>query len=189
MRSNLVNTAERYGWITIVIHWIMAIALIAMYFLGDYMVDLEYYDKWYHRAPEIHKEIGVVLGIAMILRLLWNSIQSKPMPLDLTKPRINFMAKLAHYALYALVFFLVISGYLISTAKGQGIDVFGWFELPALLPDNEGRGDLAGDIHEVIGTVFMLIVLLHAGASLVHHFVFKDRTLKRILSPKRNRMK
>jgi cytochrome b561 len=77
---------------------------------------------------------------------------------------------------------MVISGYLISTAKGQGIDVFGWFELPALLPDNEGRGDLAGDIHEVIGTLFMLMVLLHAGAALVHHFMFKDRTLKRMLS-------
>ena len=131
MSSNLVNTAERYGWITIVIHWMMAIALITMYFLGDYMVDLEYYDKWYHRAPELHKQIGVMLGIAMILRLLWNSIQSKPMPLDLTKPRINLMAKLTHYAFYAMVFFLVISGYLISTAKGQGIDVFGLFELPA----------------------------------------------------------
>ena len=182
MSSNLVNTAERYGWVSIVIHWSMAIALISMYFLGDYMVELEYYDKWYHQAPELHKEIGVILGIVMILRLLWNSLQSKPTPLDLSKPRVNFIAKLTHYAFYALVFFMVISGYLISTAKGQGIDVFGWFELPALLPDNEGRGDLAGDIHEVIGTLFMLMVLLHAGAALVHHFMFKDRTLKRMLS-------
>ena len=184
MNNSLINTTERYGWVSIVIHWIMAVTLITMYFLGDYMVELEYYDKWYHRAPELHKEIGVILGIAMILRLLWNALQSKPAPLDLTKSRINLVAKLAHYSLYALVFFLVISGYLISTAKGQGIDVFGLFELPALLPDDEDRGELAGKIHEVIGVIFMLLILLHAGASLVHHFVFKDRTLKRMFSTK-----
>ncbi len=181
MNNSLINTREHYGWVSIVIHWIMAVALIAMYFLGDYMVELEYYDKWYHRAPELHKEIGVILGIAMIMRLLWNSLQSKPTPLDLTKPRINLMAKLTHYAFYALVVFLVISGYLISTAKGQGIEVFGLFELPALLPDDEDRGELAGKIHEVFGVIFMLLMLLHAGASLIHHFVFKDRTLKRML--------
>ena len=184
MKNSLVNTTENYGFVSIVIHWAMAITLISMYFLGDYMVDLEYYDKWYHKAPELHKEIGVLLGFVMILRLFWNSLQNKPLPLDATKHRLNMMAKLAHYALYALVFLLVISGYLISTAKGQGIDLFGLFELPALLPDDEDRGELAGKIHEVIGVIFMLLIALHAGASLLHHFVFKDRTLKRMLHVK-----
>ena len=179
--ASLKNTRESFGWVSISLHWIMAIALIAMYFLGDYMVGLEYYDSWYHRAPEIHKEIGVLLGFVMILRLLWNSLQSKPIPLGEGNPRLKLMAKLAHSALYALVFLLVISGYLISTAKGQGIDVFGWFEVPALLPDDKDRGELAGDIHEITGVVFMLLIALHAIAALLHHFVFKDRTLRRML--------
>jgi cytochrome b561 len=179
-----VNTLDSYGWVSIVIHWVMAIALIAMYFLGDYMVGLEYYDSWYHRAPEIHKETGVMLGFVMLIRLIWNSRQIKPHPLGVDKPVFKLMASLAHSAFYVLVFLLIISGYLISTAKGQGIDMFGWFEVPALLADDKDRGELAGKIHEIIATVFVLMVALHVIAVVVHHFLFKDRTLIRMLGIK-----
>ena len=180
-RSSLRNTQDRYGWITIVLHWVLAVSLIALYFLGDYMVDLGYYDTWYHRAPQIHKEVGVMVGILMLLRLLWNMFQTSPKPLDETTVKANRLAKLAHYMLYGLVFLMVISGYLISTAKGQGIDVFGLFELPAFLPNDKDRGELAGEIHELMGAGFMILVGLHALAALGHHFFFKDGTLKRML--------
>jgi len=177
----LTNSKDAFGWLSISLHWLLAFALIGMYFLGDYMVELGYYDTWYHRAPQIHKEIGAIIGVLMLLRLLWNLFQTTPDAISNEKPLINKLAKLAHIALYGLVFVLVISGYLISTAKGQGIDIFGWFEIPALLSDNKDRGELAGDIHEWIGLLFIVTVALHALAALVHHFVFKDHTLKRML--------
>jgi cytochrome b561 len=185
MTNNLRNSQQQYGWVSIVLHWSLAIALIAMYFAGDYMVDLDYYDTWYHRLPQIHKEVGVVIGALMIFRLLWNALQTSPEHVGDDGPKIQFMAKAAHYFLYGLVFMLVISGYLISTAKGQGIDVFGLFELPAFLPDNKDRGELAGDVHEWIGLGFIALVALHALAALLHHFFYKDRTLKRMLTVKK----
>lgn len=183
MKMKLFNSRVGYGWVSITLHWLMAVSLIAMYFLGDYMVDLEYYDAWYHQAPELHKEIGVVLGFLIMFRLLWNLLQRKPMPLDEDKKSMNFIAKTIHYVFYVLVISLVISGYLISTAKGQGIDVFGLFEFPALLSDNKDRGEIAGDIHELVALIFMILVALHALAALLHHFVLKDKTLKRMLTP------
>jgi len=69
----------------------------------------------------------------MIFRLLWNALQTKPKQLGEDPPIVKKMAKTAHYIFYLLVFVLVISGYLITTAKGQGVDVFGLFEVPALL--------------------------------------------------------
>lgn len=180
-QNNWLNAKNRYGWLSILLHWSMAIGLIGMYFLGEYMTDLDYYDQWYHTAPAIHKAVGVILGILIILRLIWNHLQHKPEALTKINPLIDRMAQLAHLALYLLVILLVISGYLISTAKGQGIDVFGWFEIPALLNENADRGEIAGDIHEVLASLFFLLVWLHAIAALVHHFIFKDRTLKRML--------
>ena len=109
---NLKNTNENFGWLSISLHWIMAIALIAMYFVGDYMVGLDYYDKWYKTAPDIHKSTGVIIGFLMLFRLLWNSLQAKPEHVGDDKPIVILMAKSAHYFLYGLVFILVISGYL-----------------------------------------------------------------------------
>jgi len=183
--KNFKNTSNSFGWVTISLHWVLAFALIGMYFLGDYMVDLDYYDQWYKSAPDIHRSIGVIIGSLMLLRLLWNTFQTKPEHVGDDKPAVKLMAKSAHYILYALVFVLVISGYLISTAKGQGVDVFGFFEVPALLADNKDRGELAGDIHEWIGLGFMGLVALHALAALLHHFWHKDRTLKRMLGIKK----
>lgn len=179
--SLLFNSKTHFGWASIVLHWLLAIALIGLYFLGDYMVELEYYDTWYHKAPAIHKATGIIVVLFMLFRFFWNNTQSKPQPLNNSKPALNKLASLGHYSLYLFVFLLFISGYLISTAKGQGIDVFGLFELPALLGDSAERGELAGKIHEIIATIFILTVAIHALAALMHHFVFKDPTLKRML--------
>ena len=182
---SLKNTKESFGWISISLHWIMAIALIGMYFVGDWMVDLDYYNSWYKTAPDYHRAVGIIIGVLMVFRLLWNAFQARPEHLNPEEIRKNKLASLAHYSLYLLVFIMVVSGYLISTAKGQGIDVFGLFEVPAFLSDSADRGELAGDIHEWLGLGFILLVALHALAALLHHFKYKDRTLKRMLGVKK----
>lgn len=182
--ASLTNTRDSYGWVSISLHWLLAIALITMYFVGDWMVGLDYYSKWYKDAPDLHRSFGVIIGLLMIARLLWNQFQAKPRHLDPKSVRMNMMASAAHYFFYVMVFILVVSGYLISTAKGQGVDVFGLFEIPALLPDDKDRGELAGKIHEYLGLGFMLLVAVHGLAALVHHFFMKDRTLKRMLGLK-----
>lgn len=189
--SSLRNSLDQFGWVSIVLHWLLAVFLIAMYFVGDYMVELDYYDTWYHRAPQIHKEVGVTIGVVMIFRLLWNLLQVSPQHVGDGSRKWNaiakLIAKLAHLVLYLLVFMLVVSGYLISTAKGQGIDVFGFFELPALLPDDKDRGEFAGWIHEWIGLGFMALVGFHALAAFLHHFIYKNETLKRMIKVKKSR--
>ncbi len=174
------NSREHYGWVSIALHWLMAIVLIGLYFLGDYMVDLDYYDVWYHKGPALHKSLGIMLAAAIIFRIIWNYSQARPEPLERGE-RLKMLAIAAHLMFYLLTLLLIVSGYLISTAKGQGIDVFGWFELPAMLADSAHRGELSGQVHAVLGTVFIFMTALHIIAALVHHFIFKDNTFKRIL--------
>ena len=175
------NTTSSYGWVSISIHWIMAILLIGMYFVGDYMVELTYYDPLYHTLPFWHKSIGLLLGFALLFRLIWNFSNPKPAAIKSAPNFTHLLAKLGHLALYGLLIVLIISGYLISTAKGQGIEVFGWFEIPALLADNEQRGEIAGEVHEIAATLFMLLVAVHALAAIFHHVYWKDNTLTRML--------
>lgn len=182
MQSNQwLNTKDRFGRVSISLHWLMAVALIGLYLLGLYMVDLGYYDPWYHDSLSIHKSVGMLAAILLVIRYLWMRLLPSPMHLNPEKTVNTLMAKAAHALLYLSMFVLMISGYLISTSKGQGIDVFGLFEFPALLADNAERGELAGDIHDWVATGFIVLVGLHTAASLLHHFVFKDNTLRRML--------
>ena len=73
------------------------------------------------------------------------------------------------------------SGYLISTADGRPVDVFGWFELAATMQGIEGQEDIAGDVHFALAMVLLALIVLHLLAALRHHYVFKDDTLRRML--------
>ena len=57
------NTASRYGWVSLSLHWLMALAVIGMFALGIWMRQLSYYDPWYRDGPSIHKGIGILLFI------------------------------------------------------------------------------------------------------------------------------
>ncbi|MGB3918702.1 MAG: cytochrome b [Thiothrix litoralis] len=178
----LRNSPQAYGWVSILLHWLMAVALIGMYCVGTYMVDLEYYDRLYHTLPTLHKATGVLLAGLLLVRLAWVYAQPHPLPAVSRAPAFTHLAgKLGHIALYGLLVVIIISGYLISTAKGHGINVFDLFELPALLPADKDRGELAGDIHEIGATLFIFLVGVHALAALIHHFYWKDKTLTRML--------
>jgi cytochrome b561 len=145
------------------------------------MVDLEYYDAWYKKGPFIHKSIGVTLVLIMTFRLIWKWKNPKPKP----EPNLTVLEKKVshwvHYAMYAFFFLIAISGYLISTADGRAVSVFDIFEVPAVIYDIEHQEDIAGEVHEYLGWILLVIVFLHIAGALKHHFIDKDRTLKRML--------
>ena len=177
----LANTEKQYGLLTITIHWLVAIAFFALFAVGFWMVDLGYYDDWYRKAPELHKSVGVILLLVMLMRVALKWFQVSPKPLAGTSEVQEKAAHIAHFILYLLVFVILVSGYLISTADGRGIDVFELFELPSigLLFDNQE--DIAGAIHKYVAYAGMGLVILHALAALKHHFIDKDQTLLRML--------
>jgi len=93
----------------------------------------------------------------------------------------HIIAITAHILLYILLFSILISGYLISTADGKGISLFGLTEIPALFSDGAAQADLAGNIHLWLAWSVVILSLLHGLAALKHHFIDKDATLKRML--------
>lgn len=177
----LRNTSRRYGIISIILHWIFAIAVYAMFGLGLWMVTLSYYDGWYHQAPELHKSIGVLLMMGLVIRVIWRHISPPPAAPKTHSKFTRISAVAAHITLYALLFALLISGYLISTAEGKPISVFGIFDVPATLADAGSQADIAGVIHLWLAWSVVILSVLHGLAALKHHFIDKDDTLKRML--------
>lgn len=174
----LKNTTLGYGWLAILFHWLSAIIVIGLFTVGLWMVDLNYYSDWYKTAPHYHKSMGLLLATLTAARLLWKLKQPSPAPLG--KSWGNISAKITHVLMYLILFSMFISGYLISTADGRGIDVFNWFQVPSLGEWFDNQEELAGWIHEILAYSLGLLVVIHAGAALKHHFISKDTILVRI---------
>jgi cytochrome b561 len=177
----LKNTLSSYGWISIILHWFSSLVILALFALGWWMVDLDYYSAWYTDAPHYHKSVGLLLATLTLLRLGWKISQVSPQGIG--KMWEKNAAKLAHFILYISLISLFLTGYLISTADGRGIDIFNWLTLPSMGKWFDNQEDIAGDIHEYLAYVLIAIVVIHAAAAGKHHFINKDSTLKRMLKP------
>lgn len=176
------NTRHGYGVLQIALHWIMATLVAILLPLGLWMTGLDYYHPWYKQGPDLHRALGVLFALLLLLRLAWRL--SGPMP----RPSAGSAwqrraAQAAHGLLYLLPLLLVTSGYLISTADGRAVDVFGWFQVPATLHGIDGQEDIAGDIHFALAMLLLAVIALHLAAALRHHFLLRDDTLRRMLKP------
>lgn len=174
------DTSDGYGLVSRLFHWLMALAIVGLFVLGWWMVGLDYYSPYYHRAPDLHRSAGIVLLIALVARIVWRVVNIKPGDAELT-PFERKASALVHIGFYPLLLALLISGYFISTPDGRPIDVFGLFNVPSLI-QQKGLADTAGLVHRVLAYTAMAVALVHTIAALKHHFVDKGSTLTRMWS-------
>lgn len=175
------NTSNGYGWVAISLHGLVALTAFGLFGLGLWMVELTYYDTWYRQAPAIHKGMGILLFLVLSGRILWR--WRNPRPTAQGSPVEQVLAAITHVLLYALLLALMLAGYLISTADGSAIDVFGLFSVPALVSDLPNQEDIAGRVHEWLAWGLMVLVGLHALAALKHQLIDRDGTLLRMVRP------
>jgi cytochrome b561 len=180
----LRNSPSRYGAVSMVLHWGVALTVFGMFALGLWMVGLGYYDPWRKAGPELHKSIGLVLFGLMLLRVVWRLISPPPPATPNQGKPTRMAAATVHLLLYLDIFLVMTTGYLISTADGVGISVFGLFEVPALYTGFENQAERAGDIHLYLAWVLVSFAGLHGLAALKHHFIDRDATLVRMLGRK-----
>ena len=115
------------------------------------------------------------------LRLLWRIENTHPdLPYTMRAIEMRF-AYFGHVLLYALMFAMPLSGWLMSSAAGFPVSVFGWFMLPdKVSPDKELRHTFT-IIHEYLAWCLMGMITLHTLAALLHHFYYKDNVLRRMI--------
>jgi cytochrome b561 len=155
-----------------------------MFALGLWMVGLDYYDTWRKAGPDLHKSIGLVIFLVMLARVIWRFISPPPPPTANQGPATRLAATLGHLFLYADLFLVMLTGYLISTADGVGIPVFGLFEVPALVSGLPDQAETAGTVHLYLAWALVVFSVLHGLAALKHHFIDRDATLLRMLGRK-----
>jgi cytochrome b561 len=174
------ESVSRYPGKSIVLHWLVAILIIAAFALGTYMTDLKI-SPTKLKLYSWHKWIGVTVLALVAIRLLVRLFSTAPAYPDSMKTWEKQVASLTHFALYVLMFAVPLSGYLYTYAAGFPVVYLGLIELPALTTPNPEMKDSFKELHEVLTNGMLLLVFLHLAAALKHHFIDKDNILKRML--------
>lgn len=178
------NGQNDFGLITILLHWLIAVMAFGLFALGLWMTELGYYDNWYQKAPTLHEGIGVFFFILLLIRIVWRWINPLPQPIPTLKKWEKLSSHLAHSMLNILLLVIATSGYLIITAKGESVQVFDLFSIPATLSGFSNQEDIFGEIHLLVAWTMIVLAAGHTLAAFKHHFINKDATLKRILGIK-----
>ena len=177
------NTEDRYGTIAILLHWSMAFLVIGLAALGLYMVTLP--DIGFNTRKVMlvlyHKEFGLLVLVLLVTRLAWRVTHILPRLVEHLPDWQKIAARFVHLCFYALLFALPLTGWLMSSAAGIPVSFFGWFMLPDFVHREDELFRLYIAVHKWLSYVLILFILVHAGAALRHHFVFKDDTLRRML--------
>ncbi len=176
----LKNTLTRFGLISRLLHWLIALGIIGLIWLGWWMVGLSYYDAWYHDSLELHKALGLVVLLLAFVKIGWRFGNPRPLPAEGMKPWERMASHAMHLVLFALMLVVPVTGYAITTSAGQGVSMFGLLEIPALLPKSDATRDLAIAVHYYFAYAGIALVLGHAGAALKHHLIDRDDTLRRM---------
>ena len=196
----MMQTPSRYTKTAVVLHWLIAIAIFCMFALGWYMSELPKeapkqmaYDlfDWgiytWQLAEEasprtfyfnLHKSLGVTIFALIILRVLWRITHKAPALLTSYKAWEKKLATAAHHTLYLLMVAMPVTGIIMAASSKYGIK---WFGLPFIGGlDNADLRDVFKEAHEIVGTLIIVVLILHIAGALKHHFIDKDGTLKRM---------
>lgn len=176
------DSQDNYGIISIFFHWLSAALTLFLFALGFYLTSYGYYSADYLQYAHLHYALGIILFGLVFIRLLWRLSSKTPTTLANKLPA-KLGIKLIKFLLYVLLFTVLVSGYFICTSEGQSINVFGWFQVPSFVLLETEQLNLAGLAHKYVAWILLGLVVLHAGAALVHHFFIRDRTLVRMLKP------
>jgi cytochrome b561 len=164
-------TPERFPVVSRILHWLMAAMIVAMLFIGIGMV-ASLAD--YHWLVSIHRPLGVAILALVAVRLINRLLNPAPaLPIGMP-PAMRFAAHASHVLLYALMFAVPLVGWGMLSAAGDPIVLYGAFELPPILPQNDALFAALRTTHTALALLLFATFLAHLAAALLHAFVFRD---------------
>jgi len=153
------------------LHWLMAVLILAMLFIGVAMVTSL---ADYHRLVSLHKPLGILILALVVVRLVNRFLNPAP-PLPAHMPGWQKRAaKASHVALYALMLAMPLIGWAMLSAAGYPIVLWGALHLPPILPHDAMVYAVLRQAHTVLAYLLFATILAHLAAALLHALIHRD---------------
>lgn len=152
------------------LHWLMTLLLIVQWASGNW-------DDWL--GVKNHVALGLLVLPLALLRILARITSVNPHRQQ-TKRLPDRIAALVHALFYLVMMALPITGVLWRQARERAVSFFGWFDLPTFIGPNKALADSMHETHEVLGTVFLVLLILHVLGALKRQFLDREPLLQRM---------
>jgi cytochrome b561 len=172
------NTPTRFGLVTRLLHWGMALAIIAMLVLGTRLEDMQpgLANLWLY---SLHKSIGLILLALVPVRLIWHRISPPPAPQGTPGDWTTRLARTAHRVFYLLLLAIPLSGWVASSASGLDVMLFDRWVIPPIAPVSEAWENVGWAAHGLLTKLLMGVLALHVLGA-VKRQIDGDGTLTRM---------
>ena len=174
------NTTRSWGSVSKLLHWLVVLLIINQWVIAERADSLPIGIAKL-QALAWHKSFGITILMLAVLRLAWRWVNPVPDLTADTRPWERVLAKLSHFLLYALIFAMPLSGWLMSSAKNFPVSWFRLFQLPDLVAPDERIYQLMRDLHHLLFDLLVVVAAVHVAGALKHHFIDRNDVLKRML--------
>ena len=176
----MTTIRERFTVSQRLLHWLMALCILAMLFIGVGMVSTV--APKYLTLVSIHKPLGIAILLLALIRLGLRLRYGAPaLPAAMPEP-MKLAAHLSHYAFYALMLVMPLLGWSMLSAAAYPVVLFAGVHLPAIVPQSDSLHTLLWDAHHYLAFAFFALILLHVAAALLHAFIRRDGVFQTMAS-------
>lgn len=180
-----INDARTYGWLSILLHWLAAIAVFIMFYLG---FSAEMAEEAGDRAARaalmgLHISFGATFALLLLARVASSYVQPRPAPVE-QAPALKLIARATHQLLLLAILIQVVSGPLAVWSGGRAINVFELFAIPSPFAErNEGVHEAAEVLHAIGRWMLIVLIGVHVLGALKHAVIDRDGVMRRMLAP------
>lgn len=178
------RSTPRYSGTAIALHWLVALLLLGQFAFGLTLEDIPRGTPERGYYVNLHKSIGVLIGLLIVLRLGWRLTHRAPPLPDSTPLWQQRAARFSHVALYLCMLALPLSGYLASNFSKHGIKFFNLARWAPWGPDDKTLYAVFNQIHHLAAALLALLVAVHVLAVAKHMLVERDGLLLRMWPPR-----
>jgi cytochrome b561 len=176
----LRNTLEQWGPAAKALHWLVVLLVLGQFVLASIAEDLPLGTEKIATLAR-HKSLGITILLLSALRVLWRFANPTPAPPAAARRWERTLASAVHVGLYATLFLLPLSGWMMSSARNFPVSWFGLVQLPDLVDADPRTFERMHDAHELLATLLVVLAATHVAGALHHHFLHKDDVLRRML--------
>ncbi|WP_137110400.1 cytochrome b [Rhodobacter sp. SY28-1] len=155
----LRNGPAEFGLVTRVIHWGMMLLIIGQLALGLRIADLEpgLANLWLYG---LHKTLGFGLLALVVIRIAWHMVSPPPVPMG-PRNAAFWAARAAHWAIYALVIAIPLTGWAGSSATGLDVMIADRWTVPSLVEASEDGEAYWFGLHDILTKLLIGLVTIH----------------------------